>query len=209
MTPRDLQRLAVLASTCALALSACGKPAPNAAASANAAAPTPTNAAAASATPAASSGDAADAKAFVEGLYTHYTVDPKTSTWAPMDKKDDAQVFDADMVRLLAADVKAANGEVGAIDADYICGCQDWEPFSATITVVSATPAMAKAAADFRVFKTDQPRHLEFDLVKEKGAWRVHDIRENDQTEQPPGPSLRQTLLAELKSPPKPGAGAD
>ena len=39
-----------------------------------------------------------------------------------------------------------------------------------------------------------------------KGAWRIHDVRENDQTEQPPAPSLRETLRNELKSP-KSGAG--
>jgi hypothetical protein len=173
-----------------LALGACGKPA------------APAN----PATPAG--GDAADAKTFLDGLYAHYTVDPKNSTWSPMDK-DAPQVFDADMVDLMAQDTKINKGEVGVIDGDYICGCQDWAPFTAVVTVQSATPTAAKAAADFQVFKADPPHHLEFDLVKQSGAWRVHDVRENDKAEQPPAESLRTALEKEIKNPPKPGADAD
>src|SRR5581483_4935917 len=164
--------LGLAALACVAALCACSKPATNVAAS-NSAPPAvavPTNAAPAPQAEAAGP-DAAAAKAFLEGLYAHYKTEPAKSSWAPMDKND-AEVFDADMVRLLAKDMQAAKGEVGAIDGDYICSCQDWEPFNATITIVSATPTTAKANADFRVFKTDPPRHLEYDLVKQNGAWR-------------------------------------
>jgi hypothetical protein len=204
MTMNHLRAAAWIGGALAsLTLAACNKPASNGAAAANTAL-----ASGGPATQAPVSGDAGDVKAFLDGLYAHYNVDPKASTWAPMDKND-AEVFDADMVRLLAEDVRINKGEVGVVDGDYLCSFQDWEPFTTTVTVASATPTAAKASADFRVFKTDPPRHLEFDLVKENGAWRIHDVRVNDATQQPPGDSLRVSLEKEIKNPPKPGESAD
>lgn len=175
-----------------LVLAGCNKPAQSAA-----------PATAVPAAPAISAADAADAKAFLEGLYAHYKTQTSTQdgAFSPMDDATSKTVFSADLLKLMADDAKLLGpNEVGdANDGDPLCSCQDWEPFTTTVTVRSATATTAKATADFRVFKADPPRHLEFDLVKESGAWRVSDVRANDQTQQPPGPGLRETLQAEIK----------
>jgi hypothetical protein len=186
-------RVSVAAGAIALVvLGACSKPAEPAKP------PAPTTAAApgAPAAAASSAADAAAAKAFLEGVYAHYAADPAKSNFDPLGK-DAAQVFDAEMVRMLADDRKALHGELGSLDGDVLCDCQDYEAFTATIAVQSATAATAKATADFPMFR--EPHHNEFDLVKENGVWRIHDVRENDQTEQPPGPSLREIVQKELK----------
>jgi len=177
----------------ALALGACQKPAAaNTTAAANAASPAP------AAAPAAAD-SAAAAKAFLEGLYAHYKASSSTgTTWAPMDANV-KEVFDADMVALLEADTKALKGELGEIDGDWLCDCQDWGSLSADITILSASPTAAKAASVIRdtQIKDEAAKRDTFDLVKTPAGWRIHDMG----TEQ--DPSLRAVLtkeIADLKS---------
>ena len=193
MTLRDFWRLAALSSACAAVLGACGKPAPNAAAAANAA-PTPANVAAAPAPPALSAGDAADAKAFLEGLYAHYK-SSKNNTFQMFDKNV-REVFDADMIKLLDADSKALKGDLGVIDGDWLCACQDFESIKATIAVQSATPTAAKATSSFvdTGIPSQGARSASFDLVKENGVWRIHDITDQGEA------SLRTQLEDEIKT---------
>jgi hypothetical protein len=170
-----------------LALAGCNKPAP-------AAAPAAPPAAAPIAPPAIDATAAAEAKAFLDSLYAHYKTN-KNNSFSPMGDNV-AQVFDADTIKLLADDAKALKGELGEIDGDYLCDCQDFETITATVAVQAATPTTAKATADFTVF--DQKHHNEFDLVKVNGVWRVHDVRERDSAD-PAALSLRETLEKELK----------
>jgi hypothetical protein len=192
-----------------LALGACQKapPAANAtnasgpanAASANAA---PANVAVAgpAGAPAAATGPDADAaKAFLEGLYAHYAKSSSTgTTWAPMDANI-KEVFDDDMVKLMAADTKALKGDLGEIDGDWLCDCQDWGSLVATVTVTEASPTAAKAEATFHDTQVpdDHPRRDTFDLVKTPAGWRIHDMGTAQDA------SLRAVLtkeIADLKS---------
>src|SRR5580704_15385658 len=116
--PLRLATVSMMVAAGALALAACQKSAAPAANATNTA-PVATNAAPANAAPAgpapvaASGPDADSAKAFLEGLYAHYKASSSTgTTWAPMDANIKA-VFDADMVKLMAADTKALKGELG------------------------------------------------------------------------------------------------
>ena len=138
--------------------------------------------------------DAADAKAFLQGLYDHYK-SSKNNTFSMFDANQ-KQVFDPDMIALLAADQKALKGELGEIDGDWLCDCQDFASLKATIAVQSATPTTATATSDFvDVGMPGQgPRHAQFQLVKVNGAWRIHDIKSGDQG------WLRATLTKEIKS---------
>jgi len=108
-------------------------------------------------------------------------------------------VFDADMVKLMAADTKALKGELGAIDGDWLCDCQDWGSIVATVTVTEASPTAAKAIATFHdtQVQDDHPRRDTFDLVKTPDGWRIHDMGTAQD------PSLRAVLtkeIADLKS---------
>ena len=193
------------ALTAALALGACQKAGPsnatNTASAANAAPAAANVAAAPAAAPAEATGpDAAAAKAFLEGLYAHYKASSSTgTTWAPMDANI-KEVFDDDMVKLMAADSKALKGELGEIDGDWLCDCQDWGSLQATVTVTEASPTAAKAVAVFHDNEIkDEPtaKRDSFDLVKTPAGWRIHDMG----TEQ--DPSLRAVLtkeIADLKS---------
>ncbi|MFI4933884.1 MAG: DUF3828 domain-containing protein [Caulobacterales bacterium] len=186
------QRAGLLALGAALALGACSKPAPSNAPAASA------NAAAAAVPPpafsAAPSADATDAKAFLDGLYARYQ-STKDNNFNPM--SDDApKVFDKPMLKLLKDEQTALKGELGAIDGDWLCACQDFVSLKATVVVQSATATTAKATADFT--DTGMPgeaaRHNAFDLVKEDGFWRIHDVQNGAD------PSLRKTLTDEIAS---------
>jgi hypothetical protein len=93
----------------------------------------------------------------------------------------------------MKADEKALKGELGDIDGDWVCDCQDWESISATVTVDQATPTTAKATSVFHD-KTDTgpPKRDTFDLVKTPDGWRIHDIGTGTD------PSLRLVLTKEI-----------
>lgn len=186
-----LRRGAAAGVLCAaLGLGGCGRQA----AGADSASTPPSSAA-------ADASDAAAAKAFLDGLYAHYRTS-KDNTFNMFDTSTHA-VFDADTSKLLDEDTKALKGDLGTIDGDWLCDCQDFVSLRATVTVQSATPHTAKATADFKdVGMTDQGvRHAAFDLVKTPNGWRIHDIKDGDE------PWLRAQLQDEIKSLAK-GAGA-
>lgn len=171
------------------ALSACQKASTNAATAPPAIATNTPPAAAAASAPNA---DAADAKAFLEGLYAHYKTS-KNNTFQPFDANI-KEVLDEDTIALMQADEKALKGELGDIDGDWLCDCQDFGSITATITVQSATPTTAKATSDFHDAEepTEKPGHDTFDLVKTPDGWRIHDMGTADQ------PSLRKVLQDEI-----------
>jgi hypothetical protein len=148
--------------------------------------------------------DATDAKAFLDGLYAHYK-NSKNSTFQPFDENV-REVLDADTIALMDADTKALKGEVGDIDGDWLCDCQDYESLTATITVQSATPTAAKATSVFhdKIDAGAAPKRDTFDLVETPAGWRIHDMGTADQ------PSLRRVLqdeIARLKAGGKPVSG--
>lgn len=94
------------------------------------------------------------------------------------------------------------------LEADYLCGCQDFDP--ATFNVAKATIQMAgpdKAVADVRLHIGEHARlkisegaysEIRFVFVKEEGAWRVDDLFGGELAE-----GLRAAFTAELAELPK------
>ena len=195
---RALRTSALLAFALAglTAVAACQKAAPNAAATPP---PVAANAPPVAAPSSVVNTDAVDAKAFLEGLYAHYKTS-KNNNFQPFDGNA-KEVLDADTIALFKADQKVMKGEVGAIDTDWLCDCQDFESLAATVTVQSASATEAKATAEFRdtgmTGDDAKPRHDTFDLVKTPDGWRIHDMSTRDQ------PSLRKVLQDEVAHPPK------
>ena len=179
-----------------VAVAAC-QPAPVATNASNTAAPAnaATNTAATNALTAGpvTGPDADAAKAFLVGLYAHYRTE-KGNTFNMFDTNV-REVFDADTIKLLADDTKALKGELGEIDGDWLCNCQDFTSIQATITVTAATPTTAQARADYHDTgdPTRPPDHDQFDLVKTPIGWRIHDITITGEDL-----SLRATLQKEI-----------
>jgi hypothetical protein len=119
--------------------------------------------------------DAITARAFVAGLYSHYPSSPNGQVFSPTDKNA-ADVFDPGMIALIKEDEKLANGEVGFIDADPLCQCQDDGGIKVTITSVTMKAANAATAVVDLHFPQGKPNPLTLHLVVVNGKWRVYDL---------------------------------
>jgi hypothetical protein len=119
---------------------------------------------------------AASAEQFLRGLYAQYKPHGKPVAF---DYPDAKAIVDPAMLKLIKRDHDMAKGEVGAIDSDPICNCQDW----GTLQVVSLKVTMSGAAAataDVTFKDLGDTQKMHFSLVVVDGAWRIHDISTKD-----------------------------
>jgi hypothetical protein len=124
---------------------------------------------------AAAAPNLASAQRFVETLYAAY----KDKGDGPQYLGRQApQVFSPPLLALIRRDQKLAHGEVGALDGDPICDCQDWRIRNVRVTVNVKGPDKAVAVARF--VNTGEPQVVNLDLVVVKGAWRVDNVRTKD-----------------------------
>jgi hypothetical protein len=66
-------------------------------------------------------------------------------------------------------------GEVGALDGDPICDCQDFAITAVKVAVTAAAaPDRAAAVVSFRNF--GDPQTVRLDLVAVRGGWRIDNI---------------------------------
>ncbi|HEX3945152.1 MAG TPA: DUF3828 domain-containing protein [Rhizomicrobium sp.] len=128
--------------------------------------------------------DAKDAKAFIAGLFATYQDNSRPPAGSH-------RIYDAQLQALMDEDVRLAEGEVPALDFDPLCQCQDYQHLQANQTVRSASSNAAILAVTIRDagMPNEKPRNAVFDLVKENGHWRIHDIHADDPK------SLREFLI--------------
>jgi hypothetical protein len=133
--------------------------------------------------PVASGQDVKSAEAFLRAIYAAYT--PKGK---PVDLTGPhaETILAPSLAALMRTDQALADGEVGAIDSDPICACQDFDIRSVTVAAAADGPDKTRATASFRNF--GKPTRVEFDLVAAGSGWRIYDIHEEDI------PSLRKLL---------------
>lgn len=119
-------------------------------------------------------------KGFLVSIYRHYDHGGKGIS---IDGRSAGRYFTASLLALVHADAKAAGPEnVGAIDADPICGCQDWEGiWNLILDVKAQAPGQAEAKVSFSLSPPERPakdslRSLVIKLVAERGGWRIDDI---------------------------------
>ena len=124
--------------------------------------------------------DAASAQAFVAGLYNAYRHHPGPDYLGPEAKA----VFSARLLGLIRRDAALAKGEVGALDGDPICDCQDasglWLEKLTTVNHAIAGQPIGKLIATVRLRGPDGSRTLRLDLVAVDGRWRVDDVHTHD-----------------------------
>jgi len=141
------------------------------------------------------------AKAFLTSVYKHYgTGGIGVDSVGP----DAPRYFHSSLVALLRADQKAASPDVGAIDADPVCACQDWNGIwnlAIDVKIEAADRATAKVSfylADPKDDPKDSLRKLAVVLAAENGAWRIYDIV--DQTDPTAPFALRKALKDDIAS---------
>ena len=115
--------------------------------------------------------DPGAAKAFVAGLYAAYGKPPGPD-YLGRQAKDVFSPALLDLMRREAA--HTPKGEVGALDGDPICNCQDYEIRDVSVSVTMAGATSATAIVNFR--NLGQAEAIGLDLVWAKGGWRVDDV---------------------------------
>lgn len=126
----------------------------------------------------AHAGATTDAKAWVEALYQRYANGEEMS-----DALWQKEIYDTAMLALMKEDERLTpQGEVGVLDWDPICQCQDFSKIRATVSVRVTSPTTAVAIVDFKDigWENQEVRHATFDLLKEAQGWRIHDIHSKD-----------------------------
>ena len=130
----------------------------------------------------ASAADLAGARAFVAQLYSHYG-DPAKAVFDPTGA-DAKTVFDPSMVALFHKNARLTpKGDIGAIDGDPICDCQDDGGMRSRIVaarMVAADTATAEVELVFALAKPPEVRRLTLTLVTIHGQWRIYDIHSKE-----------------------------
>lgn len=133
---------------------------------------------------------------FLRNLYAPYAAGNAPSPMGPAA----ASLFEPGLLALIQRDQQLANGEVGDVDHDPICSCQDYDPL--TMIAVSVEPRTGdRVVASVSFMNGSEPVVVGFQLVTVSGQWRIYDI------EEPSIPSLRALLEAAIADLEKAQAG--
>jgi hypothetical protein len=102
-----------------------------------------------------------------------------TRTSTPFDHLD--RYFAPRLIAAIREDSRLAHGEVGYVDGDPICECQDPDGLHAKITRVTLQDA-SKANADVILEFTDSTaRRVRFSLLRATAGWRIADVSSGDE----------------------------
>ena len=121
--------------------------------------------------------EAESAKKFLEQIYRQYDHDgPDTANSGA------SEMFDTELLALIHEDQRIAGEEVGLLNHDPICACQDWENLVVKIIEVILTHKN-QAKADVTFTNSNEVVRVGFTLVRQLEQWRISDIEEPVVTE--------------------------
>ncbi len=138
--------------------------------------------------------DTDSARHFVENLYARYgrLADPPN-----LFERNATQAFTPSLIALAVADAKAAKPDVGVLDYDPVCNCQDPDikfP-DLKITIESASAKRAAVIVEFTI--DNRLNELALTLAREKNDWRIFNIQ--DMSGSGPHSDLRAMLKKEIR----------
>ena len=109
-------------------------------------------------------------RAFVERLYAGY----RNEHYSPFDQTE--PVFAPQLEAAIKEDERLADGEVGFLDFDPICDCQDTGGMHSQVISVSGSGRTATAHVILRWGDTSDNRDISLKLVRTAAGWRVADV---------------------------------
>jgi hypothetical protein len=122
------------------------------------------------------------ARHFVERVYAGYR-DPDFS---PLKRPE--RVFAPSLVAAIREEARLSRGEVGFMDADPLCDCQDPAGMRPSVTEATQTGPAARVRVALRF--GDEIRRVTLKLVRTPAGWRIADVSDADE------PSLLADLTA-------------
>jgi hypothetical protein len=127
---------------------------------------------------ASNAADVVSARAFVRALYDRYQ---RNGSFAVLADEEEPRYFAADMLSLLRENTRLLKGEVGDIDVDPVCVCQDNDGMKTTIRKVTMTgKGAARADVDIGWSSDRHITRVKMDLMHGSGGWRIRDISWDD-----------------------------
>jgi hypothetical protein len=115
------------------------------------------------------------ARQFLSNVYQHYG---KNGHGVNLTGKSGRKVF-ASSLRSLARQDISVNGshQVGVLDGDPVCACQDWDAIhDLSIDLQPVDANHSRAHVSFSLSAGKDRRNLDFELVRERGTWRIWNI---------------------------------
>ena len=111
----------------------------------------------------------------------------RSASFNPLDKPE--RWFAPRLIAAIRDDAKLAHGEVGYLDGDPICQCQDTAGMRPRVLKVTR-PSAGKASVVVLIdWQDNTARKARFSLVRVRGQWRIADVASGDER------SLLQALL--------------
>jgi hypothetical protein len=121
-------------------------------------------------------------RGFMEQLYANY----RKSDYSPFTHP--SQVFAPRLLSAITEDSRLAHGEVGYLDGDPVCQCQDPSGMHPRILGVRAgTHGVAVVRVSIG-WDGEKPRPARFTLTRTAAGWRIADVASTDE------PSLLKAL---------------
>ena len=105
---------------------------------------------------------------FIDRIYSEY----QTEGFNPLANPDN--YFSRDLTAAIQKDSSGA--EVGYLDGDPLCDCQDYERLSATVLQIRQTSVKAAVAHVRVVLGPNATRNLQLRLIKTSSGWRIADV---------------------------------
>jgi hypothetical protein len=96
-------------------------------------------------------------------------------------------IFSAGLLKLIRQDERNAHGEVGRLDHDPVCDCQDYDVMTG-FDYVLTQQTDNRASVSVRFVDGATPTSVSFVLVRTGNEWRIDDVAD------PKMPSLRRFL---------------
>lgn len=120
--------------------------------------------------------DTHGADAFVTNLYRDYA---KPDAPGPLDAAVSPKVFSPALLEKIHADQHHQAGNMGKLDHDPICDCQDSDGLHLlNVSVHPKSPGHALALAAFRLGA--DTKHVSLNLVETHNGWRVDDVSDQN-----------------------------
>jgi len=144
--------------------------------------------------------DVTSAHSFLRSIYARYH---KGGPGVHVTGPSASRYLHPSLIALLREDSRLVGpGEVGVLDGDPLCGCQDWDGiFDLKIDLHDLKANTAEASVSFALFKDAKPqdkRSLVITLAPEKRSWRVWDVL--DRSDSKAEFDLRRELEKEIAS---------
>ena len=114
-------------------------------------------------------------RAFLERVYASY----RDHDFSPFEHAE--RFFAPKLKAAIDEDSRLAHGEVGYLDGDPICQCQDSDGLKSKVLRIrlqGADKALAEVLLDY---PDSTATHVKFSLVKTKAGWRIADVSSGDE----------------------------